>query len=125
MSPVTDNCPDCASAGVTTECQYMEFPTGVHHYFSQKTCTFHYWTNYVRPRTSWKEFLDFAKAESAAAGYHLTLPPDAIVLGAESVVNDIATDGTTTPQPEALKSQSPADAQPAEKREPTQPAPPA
>ncbi len=57
----------------------MEFPVGVHHYFDRKVCTFHYWFLYVKPKKGWEEYLKSARAESAAAGYLLTVPPEELV----------------------------------------------
>ena len=60
----------------------MEFPEGMHHYFAEKVCTFHHWFLYVRPRRGWENYLTFAQAEGASAGYHLTLPPDEVMRAA-------------------------------------------
>lgn len=76
---MVENCVECGKVGATTECQYMEFPVGVHHYFDQKVCTLHYWTLYVKPKRRWQEYLKFVQADSVAAGYHLTLPSDEVV----------------------------------------------
>jgi hypothetical protein len=76
---LVQNCPECNKLGATTECQYMEFPAGMHHYFDKKVCTFHYWLLYVNPRKGWEEYLEFARAEGAAAGYVVTLPPDVVM----------------------------------------------
>jgi hypothetical protein len=79
---VADNCVECSKIGTTTECQYMEFPEGMHHYFDEKVCSFHHWFLYVRPKKSWENYLRFAQAEGAAAGYHITLPPDEVIKAA-------------------------------------------
>lgn len=76
---MVDNCTECSKVGTTTECQYMEFPEGMHHYFDEKVCSFHHWVLYVRPRRGWEEYLTFVQAEGAAAGYHVTLPPDEVI----------------------------------------------
>jgi hypothetical protein len=79
---MVDNCVECTKIGRVTECQYMEFPEGMHHYFDEKVCSFHHWFLYVRPRKGWENYLNFAKADGAAAGYHLTLPPDEVIAAA-------------------------------------------
>jgi hypothetical protein len=76
---MVDNCVECNKIGTTTECQYMEFPEGMHHYFDEKVCSFHHWLLYVRPRKGWEDYLIFAHADGAAAGYHVTLPPDEVI----------------------------------------------
>jgi hypothetical protein len=76
---MVDNCVECSKIGTATECEYMEFPEGMHHYFDEKVCSFHHWFLYVRPRQGWEKYLAFARAESAAAGYNVTLPPDEVV----------------------------------------------
>ena len=76
---MTQNCPECEKAGATTECQYMEFPPGVHHYFQEKVCTFHFWLLYVKPKKGWEEYLKFTTADGASAGYVLTFPPEAVM----------------------------------------------
>jgi hypothetical protein len=57
----------------------MEFPEGMRHYFNEKVCSFHYWFLFVRPRKEWEDYLTFARADGASAGYHLTLPPDEVI----------------------------------------------
>jgi hypothetical protein len=57
----------------------MEFPAGMHHYFDQKVCTFHYWLRYVKPKRGWEDYHEHAKAESATAGYVMTLPSDEVI----------------------------------------------
>jgi hypothetical protein len=79
---MVQNCLECSKLGVVTECQYMEFPVGVHHYFSEKACTFHFWLLQVFPKRSWEEYLKFAKAEGASIGYVLTFPPDEVIRAA-------------------------------------------
>lgn len=76
---MVDNCLECSKIGMTTECQYMEFPEGMHHYFDEKVCSFHYWLLYVRPRKGWEDYLSFEQADGAAAGYHVTLPPEEVI----------------------------------------------
>ena len=79
---MVDNCVECSKIGTTTECLYMEFPEGMHHYFDGKVCSFHQWLLYVRPRKGWEDYLTFAQADGAAAGYHVTLPPDEVIRAA-------------------------------------------
>lgn len=76
---MVDNCVECSKIGTTTECQYMEFPEGMRHYFDEKVCSFHQWFLYVRPRKGWENYLAFARADGATAGYHITLPPDEVI----------------------------------------------
>jgi hypothetical protein len=73
---VVENCVECSKIGATTECEYMEFPEGMHHYFDEKVCSFHHWFLYVRPRMGWEKYL--ARA-GGGAGYHLTLPSDEVM----------------------------------------------
>ncbi len=95
---MVDNCLDCAKIGVTTECQYMEFPAGTHHYFDQKFCTFHYWLRFVRPKKGWEEYHKFVKTDSTSAGYNLTLPPDEVIKSEIGLVPPMSTPQGGSPQ---------------------------
>ena len=99
---MVDNCVECAKIGAVTECQYMEFPEGMHHYFDEKVCSFHHWFLYVRPRRGWENYLIFAKADGAAAGYHLTFPSDEVMEAAiRGESPPVVAPGVGTHSPEA------------------------
>ena len=95
----------------------MEFPPGIHHYFQQKVCTFHYWFLYVNPKKGWEEYLKFAKTDGGSAGYVLTFPPESVVKAVGMPATEVPAPAQSPPQPAA----QPAPAEPAPKPQQTPP----
>ncbi len=92
---------------------------GVHHYFEEKVCTFHFWLLYVRPKRSWEEFLKLERAHSESAGYILTFPSDELIKAvlAGGALQKVEAPG---PQPPASPEAKPASAGEASAGAPTQ-----
>jgi hypothetical protein len=96
----------------------MEFPVGVHHYFEEKVCTFHFWLLYVRPKRSWEEYLKLERTHSESAGYVLTFPSEELVKAV--LAGGALPKEASSPQPQASSEAKPASAGEATAGGPTQ-----